>query len=69
MDSDDVASTFIGILIVGLLIVGVVAFLGFHRDGVDKECKEKFGSSWVGKTPAYNPDFCVNDNGDVKYLQ
>ena len=66
---DDVAGTFIAIFVVVLLFVGLFWLIGVRRDGVDADCKERYGSSWVGKTPAYSPDFCVDKDGSVKYLQ
>lgn len=66
---DDVAGGFIAVVIVVAFIGGLFLLLSNHKDNVDKECKDRFGSSWVGKTPSYNPDFCVNTDGSVKYLQ
>ncbi len=69
MDSDDVAGMVIAVLVVVLVFVGLFALIGVRKEAVDKECKSSYGQTWVGKTPAYSPDMCVNNDGSVKYLQ
>ena len=66
---DDVAGGFIVLVILVAFIGGVIWLSNSHTQNVDKDCKDRFGPSWVGKTPSYNPDFCVNTDGSVKYLQ
>jgi hypothetical protein len=55
-----------------LLLCAVVIFMlwfvpRYSREQTTKECKERFGQEWEGRFAIYEPNFCVNPQGDVKY--
>lgn len=55
-----------------LIVIGVVALyfvaIGKSQNSIDVECKAKYGNEWNGRSSNYQPNYCVNGNGDIKAL-
>ncbi len=53
--------------LVGLFLLGVILLFAWSLNQTDKHCKEQFGEGWDAKYEHYGADFCVNNDGEVKY--
>ena len=64
-----VVAVFVVVLLVLAVIFGANSIANWSRDRTTVQCKERYGNSWVGKYASHGPNFCVNTDGSVKYLQ
>lgn len=57
------------ILVMLVCFAAVLSLIKYSTSQTDSACKQHYGNEWVGKYEHYGSNFCVNPNGEVKYLQ
>lgn len=66
-DWEDFKIIAIAFTVIALIVGGLIAILVTSERGKEELCRSRYGSEWWYVSGDRSPDFCTNENGDVRY--
>lgn len=60
-----IIAVFVSLVFICLMVVLWISIT--EANNTQTQCTSKFGAEWHARNGGYSPNFCVNDEGEVRY--